>query len=105
MHYLLFIFAVLFWSGNFVVGRGIHNEIPPITLAFWRWAVVLLIILPFSLRHVLNQKDLIQRNWKILTLLAIIFLNEKLRGYHIIGTILIFTGIFLTTAGKIKSRR
>ncbi|MBW2493104.1 MAG: DMT family transporter [Deltaproteobacteria bacterium] len=35
-------------------------------------------------------------------LLAIIFLNEQLKEYHIKGTILIFIGIFLTTAGKIK---
>ncbi|WP_413887264.1 EamA family transporter [Candidatus Desulfatibia sp.] len=35
-------------------------------------------------------------------ILATIFLGEKLRGFHIKGTILIFLGIFLTTAGKIK---
>jgi drug/metabolite transporter (DMT)-like permease len=35
-------------------------------------------------------------------ILAIIFLDEKLREYHVKGTILIFTGIFLTTVGKIK---
>jgi drug/metabolite transporter (DMT)-like permease len=72
MHYVLLIFAVLFWSGNFIVGRGIHNEIPPITLAFWRWAVALLIILPFSLRHIVHQFDIIRRNLKILTILAIL---------------------------------
>lgn len=72
MHYLLLILAVLFWSGNFIVGRGIHNEIPPMTLAFWRWAIALLIILPFSLRPILRQKDLIRRNLKILTFLAIL---------------------------------
>jgi len=40
-------------------------------------------------------------------ILAIIFLDEELREYHVKGTILIFTGIFLTTADKIKflSRR
>ncbi len=72
MHYLLLILAVLFWSGNFIVGRGIHNEIPPMTLAFWRWAVALLIILPFSLRHIVHQFDIIRRNLKILTVLAIL---------------------------------
>jgi drug/metabolite transporter (DMT)-like permease len=72
MHYVLLIFAVLFWSGNFIVGRGIHNEIPPITLAFWRWAVALLIILPFSLGHIVHQFDIIRRNLKILTILAIL---------------------------------
>ena len=35
-------------------------------------------------------------------ILAMIFLDEKLRGYHIKGTILIFSGIFLTTAHTIK---
>jgi len=72
MHYVLLIFAVLFWSGNFIVGRGIHNEIPPMTLAFWRWAVALLIILPFSLGNILHQFDIIRRNLKILTVLAIL---------------------------------
>jgi drug/metabolite transporter (DMT)-like permease len=68
----LLIFAVLFWSGNFIVGRGVHNEIPPMTLAFWRWAVALLIILPFSLGHIVRQYDIIRRNIKILTVLAIL---------------------------------
>jgi drug/metabolite transporter (DMT)-like permease len=72
MHYVLLIFAVLFWSGNFIVGRGVHNEIPPMTLAFWRWAVALLIILPFSLGHIVRQYDIIRRNIKILTVLAIL---------------------------------
>ena len=38
-------------------------------------------------------------------ILAIIFLDEKLRGYHIKGTILIFSGILLTTIHKIKFER
>ena len=75
MHYLCLVLAVFFWSGNFIVGRGIHNDIPPITLAFWRWAIALLIVLPFSLGPMMRQRDLIGRNWKILTLLAI--LSEK----------------------------
>ncbi len=96
MHYLLLIFAVLFWSGNFVVGRGIHNEIPPITLAFWRWMVALLIILPFSLRHIVLQRDLIRQNWKILTLLAILsvtnfsmFIYMALKSSTVTNTVLI----------------
>jgi drug/metabolite transporter (DMT)-like permease len=76
MHYLLLILAVLFWSGNFIVGRGIHNEIPPMALAFWRWAIALLIIFPFSLGPILRQKDLIGRNWKLLTLLAILSVSN-----------------------------
>jgi drug/metabolite transporter (DMT)-like permease len=96
MHYLLLILAVLFWSGNFIVGRGIHNDIPPISLAFWRWAVALLIILPFSLKYIIHQKDLIRQNWKILTLLAIlsvtnfsIFIYMALGSSTVTNTVLI----------------
>jgi drug/metabolite transporter (DMT)-like permease len=38
-------------------------------------------------------------------ILAIIFLDEKLRGYHIKGAILIFSGILLTTIHAIKFKR
>lgn len=104
MHYLLLILAVLFWSGNFIVGRGIHNEIPPMTLAFWRWAIALLIILPFALRPILRQKDLIWRNWKILTLLAILsvanfsmFIYMALKSSTVTNAVLInsMTPIFI----------
>ena len=76
MHYLLLILAVLFWSGNFVVSRGIINEIPPMTLAFWRWTIALLIILPFALKPIMRQKHLIRQNWKILTVLAILSVSN-----------------------------
>ena len=34
MAYLLLILTVLFWSGNFVLGRGVNEMIPPVALAF-----------------------------------------------------------------------
>ncbi|MGB3211288.1 MAG: DMT family transporter [Desulforhopalus sp.] len=58
MPYLLLILTTLFWSGNFVLSRGMHSEIPPFTLSFWRWAVALLILACFSLRHLVNQREL-----------------------------------------------
>jgi drug/metabolite transporter (DMT)-like permease len=78
------------------VGRWIHNDIPPISLAFWRWTVALLIILPFSLKHIIHQKDLIRQNWKILTLLAILsvtnfsmFIYMALKSSTVTNTVLI----------------
>ncbi len=41
------ILASLFWAGNALVARGFHQAIPPISLAFWRWLVALLLLLPF----------------------------------------------------------
>ena len=58
MPYLLLILTTLFWSGNFVLSRGMHAEIPPFSLSFWRWAVALLILSCFGLRHLFVQHKL-----------------------------------------------
>jgi hypothetical protein len=34
-------------ASNLVVARGGVEFVPPISLAFWRWTVVFIIILPF----------------------------------------------------------
>jgi drug/metabolite transporter (DMT)-like permease len=38
--------ASLFWAGNSLVARAFTGAIPPFSLAFWRWAVALMILLP-----------------------------------------------------------
>jgi drug/metabolite transporter (DMT)-like permease len=70
--YLLVSLAPLFWSGNFVLGRALHESIPPIALSFWRWAVALLILLPFVLRRVRELAGALRRHWAILSLLGLL---------------------------------
>jgi drug/metabolite transporter (DMT)-like permease len=72
MAYLLLILTVLFWSGNFVLGRFVHSEIPPIALAFWRWTIAGLILMPFVARSLIEKRRLILAHWKMLILLAIL---------------------------------
>jgi drug/metabolite transporter (DMT)-like permease len=69
--YLLLTLTVLFWSGNFVLGRGIRELIPPISLNFWRWVGALVILTPFSWRAVRRQRALLLTHWKLLALLAL----------------------------------
>jgi len=38
--------CVLFWSGNFVIARFIHEDITPIELVFFRWFGTLLVLSP-----------------------------------------------------------
>jgi drug/metabolite transporter (DMT)-like permease len=64
--------STLFWSGNFVIGRAARFEVPPIGLSFWRWAVALIIFLPFAWRHVVRQWQLLVKSWKIIVLLGIL---------------------------------
>ena len=69
--YLLLTLTVLFWSGNFVLGRGIRHLIPPVSLNFWRWVGALAILLPFALPRVVRQRRLVARHWKLMALLSI----------------------------------
>lgn len=62
MPYLLLILTALFWSGNFVISRGMHADIPPFALSFWRWVVALLILACFGLRHLLAGRQAVMRH-------------------------------------------
>lgn len=70
--YLLLVLTTLFWSGNFVLGRAVSGNIPPIALSFWRWAVAFLILLLLTLPQLKGQWPLLRRHWKILILLGIL---------------------------------
>ncbi|MCG8558226.1 MAG: DMT family transporter [Hyphomicrobiales bacterium] len=69
--YLLLILTAAFWSGNFVVGRGIHDTVPPITLAWCRWMIAFLIVFPFALRYLRQDWPALKANAGILILLGI----------------------------------
>lgn len=56
---LLLALAQLLWAGNFVLGRAMSARIPPVALAFWRWALALAVLLPLSWRA-------LRRDWPAL---------------------------------------
>ncbi len=72
MPYLLLLLVVLFWSGNFIVANAVQHHIPPISLSFWRWMIAFLILLPFSVKSMLRQQELILKHWKFIGLLGIL---------------------------------
>jgi drug/metabolite transporter (DMT)-like permease len=55
---------MLCWAGNWVVGRAIHEQVPPLALNFWRWAGSLLLILPVAWVPLRAQWPLMLRHWK-----------------------------------------
>ena len=65
---LLFVLPPLFWSGNFVVGRTVAGEISPVSLGFLRWAVALLILLPFTVHGLVRHRTVLRRHWRIIFL-------------------------------------
>ncbi|KGK42987.1 hypothetical protein LH51_03085 [Nitrincola sp. A-D6] len=65
--YLLLAATTLFWGGNFIVGRAVSTEIPPIALAWWRWLFALLVILPFTAKSLWQLRHPIRQHWLYLT--------------------------------------
>ena len=69
--YIMLVCATLFWSGNFMVGKFAFLEnIPPLSLVFYRWSLVWLILLPFTFKEILKHKDTILNNLPILFFLG-----------------------------------
>ena len=69
--YLMLVCATLFWAGNFNVGKiAFIENIPPFSLAFFRWLLVWIILLPFTFKEILKIKREIFKNLPLLFLLG-----------------------------------
>ena len=65
--YIMLVCATLFWAGNFMVGKlAFVENIPPMTLVFLRWSLVWIILLPFTYKEILKNKDIIFKNLPLL---------------------------------------
>lgn len=68
--WLLMLLPPLFWAGNAVLGRAVAGAVPPIGLAFWRWCLGMLIVLPFAWPHLRHDITPILARWKSVLLLG-----------------------------------
>ncbi len=57
-------------ASNLIVARGGVEYVPPISLAFWRWAVVVLILLPFTYSLLINNFNIIKKEFEKLFFLG-----------------------------------
>jgi drug/metabolite transporter (DMT)-like permease len=70
--YIMLVCASLFWAGNFMIGKyAFLEEIPPLTLVFYRWSLVWIILLPFTYKEIIKYKDTILNNFPLLFLLGL----------------------------------
>ena len=53
--FLLLFIQPIFMASNLVVARGAADFVPPISLAFWRWLVCFLILLPFTFKYLFKN--------------------------------------------------
>ncbi len=82
--------ATFIWSWNFVVARGIYKQVPPVTLAFFRWLTATLVILPFAISS-------FKKEWPVVRKSLPFFVLAAATGISIFNTF-IYIGAQYTTA-------
>jgi drug/metabolite transporter (DMT)-like permease len=83
----LAVITTIIWSGNYVIARGISKEVPPISLAFYRWALACVCIAPLALGKFNKEKQIIFQNkqyifWTALTGVTIFNTFIYLAGHY-----------------------
>lgn len=68
--YLLLVLVPLIWSGSILVADDVSVD-PAINIAFWRWLLVVGLLLPFTFKRVRQEWPIIKAHWRILSLLAL----------------------------------
>ena len=113
--YFFLTLASLFWSGNFIVGKIASTyEVPPFSLNFYRWLFALLILLPFTYKEILINKNYIFQNLKLFIILGItsitifnsivyysLYYTQVISGILMISTIPVWI-LFFATIFKIE---
>ena len=84
---------VRFWSGNVVLARAMATDIGPVTLAFWRWSIALLIFLPFGFAALRRDWPIIRRHFRLMLLLG----GLGVAGYNTF----VYVGLQSTTATNV----
>lgn len=74
--YLLLTLTALFWAGNAIVGRALHTSVQPVTLAFWRWALAALFLLPFTWQHLRRDWRTLARHWPTMLWLSLLGISS-----------------------------
>ncbi|MXO59074.1 EamA family transporter [Altererythrobacter salegens] len=64
--------VMVLWAGNSIVGRAVRLDVPPLTLAWVRWAGASLIVLPLAWRSLRRDWPTIRQNWMPVLLLGLL---------------------------------
>jgi len=62
----LAVLAAFIWSGNFIIARRVYEQIPPVSLNFYRWLLATVIIAPFALKNFFREWPAARSNWHYL---------------------------------------
>ena len=99
--YIMLVCATLFWAGNFMVGKfAFLTNIPPMSLVFYRWSLVWIILLPFTFKEIIRSKEVILKNLPLLIFLALtsVGLFNSFTYLSLVHTQVINASLFNTAA-------
>lgn len=68
---MLLVVPPLMWAGNAIVGRLVHEMVPPLMLNFLRWAIALVILLPLG-RAMFGAGGELRRHGRQLAILGLL---------------------------------
>jgi drug/metabolite transporter (DMT)-like permease len=70
--YLFLTLTMALWAGNHILGRWANGLIPPMTLAFLRWSLAALLVMPFAFSAIRTDWPVIRANVPRILLLGFI---------------------------------
>src|SRR6476620_3799177 len=102
---LLATLAAFIWSGNFIIARGVYKQIGPVSLAFYRWIIATMIILPFAIKTFTREWNTVRRSghylfWTSLTGISLFNTFVYIAGHYTTAINLALIG---TTSSPIMS--
>lgn len=64
---VLLLLPPLLWAGNFIAGRAINTEVPPVMLSLIRWSIAAACLLPFAITSFIKDwRSYRQYRWHVL---------------------------------------
>ena len=108
--YLCAMAATIFWSGNFIIARELNDTVAPVSLAFGRWLVAVLVLFPFAIKSLLSEWILVKENLAYLSITAftgvtlfntLLYLGGQTTGALNLALISITSPIFIVIFARI----
>lgn len=113
--YVLALVSVFFWSFNVLIAHYLSNQLTPFQIAFGRWFVAALVLLPLTAKSVWNNRKILWTHRKhvfVSALIAVVLQNTivyqagrtaSVINMALLGTmapifLVIFSKIFLHTS-------
>ncbi|MGI9258516.1 MAG: DMT family transporter [Gammaproteobacteria bacterium] len=87
--YAFLVLNMALWGSTLVVARATHEIIPPLALAFWRWVVAVVVLLPFVWKKLPSTRDYLRQSWRGLFVLC---------AAMVVGSTLAVVSVNYTTA-------